>query len=84
MALIKFRKLFIDEWEALVDKDKNTRYTIFDIDDKIVGEYIGSEPVINEELDDKVQEHEVAISSLEGDLNDLTDRVGASETDIGD
>lgn len=45
MALLKFRKISLSDWEALTVRDANTRYTVFNSDGSIYAEFIGDEIV---------------------------------------
>ena len=47
MAMLKFRKLTLEEWLLLEEKDNNTRYTVFNEDGSIYGEYIGDVEVVD-------------------------------------
>lgn len=45
MALLRFRKITLTQWNQLTTKDPNTRFTVYDSQGNIYGEFIGNKPV---------------------------------------
>lgn len=62
MTLLKFRGIYLEDFEQLEVKDPNTRYLVFNLDGTVHGEYIG---------DKLIGIRSVDFESVEGSIDEL-------------
>lgn len=72
MALLKFRGIYLEDFERLEEKDPNTRYLVFNSDGTVYGEYVGDKLIGIRSVD--FESVEESVDELRLDIDYISSR----------
>lgn len=84
MALLKFRGIYLEDFEQLEVKDPDTRYIVFNPDGTVYGEFIGDQliGVKASDFESSIEELELETERLDGEVIRVEQKVDGHIEDV--
>lgn len=85
MAILKFRGIYLEDFEQLEVKDPNTRYIVLNPDGSVYGEYIGDKLIGIRPIDfePRIEDLELEAARLDAEVIRVEQKVDAKDILIG-